>query len=104
MKSAIDSFHMNNVDDKIAIIGDMLELGDQSVTEHEKIIQLLNEYKINYITVGPIFETIVHSKPKFKNTSDLIKNIKAKNIEIINSLALLKGSRGIELEKLEEVL
>ena len=104
MKSAIDSFHMNNVDDKIAIIGDMLELGDQSVSEHEKIIQLLDEYKINYITVGPIFETIVHSKPKFKNTADLIKNIKAKNIEIINSLALLKGSRGIELAKLEEVL
>ena len=63
--------------------------------EHQKIIGLLNEYKINYITVGPIFETIEHSKPKFKNTSELIENIKAKNIEIMNSLVLLKGSRGI---------
>jgi UDP-N-acetylmuramoyl-tripeptide--D-alanyl-D-alanine ligase len=104
MKSAIDSFHMNQASDKIAIIGDMLELGNESKIEHQKIIGLLNEYKINYITVGPIFETIEHSKPKFKNTSELIENIKAKNIEIMNSLVLLKGSRGIGLEKLEEVL
>lgn len=104
MKSAIDSFRMNQAIDKIAIIGDMLELGNESKTEHQKIIELLNEYKINYITVGPIFETIEHSKPKFKNTIDLIENIKFKNIEIMNSLVLLKGSRGIGLEKLEEVL
>lgn len=104
MKSAIDSFHMNQASDKIAIIGDMLELGNESKMEHQKIIEFLNEYKINYITVGPIFETIEHSKPKFKKTSELIENIKAKNIEIINSLVLLKGSRGIGLEKLEEAL
>ena len=104
MKSAIDSFHMNQASDKIAIIGDMLELGQESTAEHKKIIELLNEYQINYITVGPIFESIKHSNPKFKNTIELKEDIKSNNIKIINSLILLKGSRGIGLEKLEEVL
>jgi len=104
MLSAIESFSMIENDSKTAIIGDMLELGLESELEHAKIIEYLRELNIEYLTVGPIFLSIQNNKSvqKFKNTLELEEYLL--NNPIKNKLILLKGSRGIGLEKLEAVL
>lgn len=104
MLSAIESFFMIEHKSKTAIIGDMLELGKESKVEHEKILTKLNEYKIDYYTVGPIFMTCTSNNAikSFENTGELADYLS--NNKIGDKLILLKGSRGISLEKLEQVL
>jgi UDP-N-acetylmuramoyl-tripeptide--D-alanyl-D-alanine ligase len=96
MLAALESFGMLNESDKIAILGDMLELGDESRAEHQKILTYCSENNIECITIGPIFQSLnkigYNSIEEYKE-SYLKKKITKKTI-------LLKGSRGIALELL----
>ena len=88
---------------KTVIIGDMLELGEESVTEHQKIWELAQSLNLDeIITVGSIFKQINPSEKSFKNTDELIEYLKQNPIK--NKNILLKGSRGIALEKVIEFL
>lgn len=100
MKSAIESFAKIQNPDKLLIIGDMLELGTESIEEHAKILQLIEALKLDVLTVGPIFKSI--HQTGFDNTNILIDYLKTKKIQ--DKLILLKGSRGIALEKAIEIL
>lgn len=104
MRSAIESFALIEHPKKIAIIGDMLELGDESIIEHENVIELTNQLQIPTITVGPIFEGLLHNNAtiKVENTNDLIAYLHENPIN--ETLVLIKGSRGIGLEVLESAL
>jgi UDP-N-acetylmuramoyl-tripeptide--D-alanyl-D-alanine ligase len=104
MRSAIESFSLIEHHKKIAIIGDMLELGSDSKTEHEKVFELTNQLQIPIITVGPIFRGISQDNAihQASTTSELITILNENPIH--DSLILLKGSRGIGLEVLENVL
>lgn len=83
---------------KTIIIGDMLELGSQGPSAHQDIIFLAQELKFDdIITVGKIFKNINHSLKSFENTDELIIYLKENPIKTKN--ILLKGSRGIALEK-----
>ena len=103
MASALESFIMIAHDNKLAIIGDMLELGSESDIEHEKIIHYCETNSINYLSVGENFAAI-NSKPatNFLSTEELIAYLKVHPLK--DMLVLLKGSRGIALEKLVPVL
>ena len=88
---------------KTVIIGDMLELGEESVTEHQKIWELAQSLNLDeIITVGSIFKQVNPSEKSFKNTDELIEYLKQNPIK--NKNILLKGSRGIALEKVIEFL
>ena len=88
---------------KTVIIGDMLELGEESVTEHQKIWELAQSLNLDeIITVGSIFKQLNPSEKSFKNTDELIEYLKQNPIK--NKNILLKGSRGIALEKVIEFL
>ncbi len=102
MTNALESFSQIKQTNKLAIIGDMLELGDESVKEHQTILDLIKQLNINIITVGPIFESINSNQLKFTNTSNAQEYFKTNSFN--EYLILLKGSRGIGLEKLEEYL
>ena len=102
MTNALESFSQIKQTKKMAIIGDMLELGDESVKEHQTILDLIKQLNINIITVGPIFESINSNQLKFTNTSNAQEYFKTNSFN--EYLILLKGSRGIGLEKLEEFL
>ena len=104
MKSALESFAEIDHNDKLAILGDMKELGVESIKEHQAIINQLNEYNLPYILVGPEFNQLEakNSIGLFMNTEDLNKFLKEK--VVINKLILLKGSRGIGLEKASHLL
>ncbi len=104
MRSALESFALIDHSKKIAIIGDMLELGEDSIHEHENIVELTNELQIPKITVGPIFRGLIqnNSSIKVENTNDLIAYLHDNPIK--ETLVLIKGSRGIGLEALESAL
>ncbi|KQT33099.1 UDP-N-acetylmuramoyl-tripeptide--D-alanyl-D-alanine ligase [Chryseobacterium sp. Leaf405] len=83
---------------KTIIIGDMLELGEESEQEHENILKLALELGFNeIITVGKNFKTVNSSQKAFESTAELIEYLKLNKIQSEN--ILLKGSRGIALEK-----
>ena len=68
--------------------------------EHKKIIDYCIENKIQFITVGSNFQK--HNSTGFKDTQEVIEYLKS--TDYTNNLLLLKGSRGIALEKAIEFL
>ncbi len=104
MKSALESFAMIDNPEKIFIIGDMLELGDQENTEHEAILSFAQKSGLKGYTVGPRFERINCNAviQSFKDKDEAVTFLKSNPIQ--NTLIMLKGSRGIGLETLENDL
>jgi UDP-N-acetylmuramoyl-tripeptide--D-alanyl-D-alanine ligase len=96
MQSALSSFVEMEHPDKLAILGDMLELGADGPAEHQKILDFVRENKLKLLTVGPIFQDI-----HMNGYADVeaLKELLAKD-QLKDKLILLKGSRGIALEKL----
>jgi UDP-N-acetylmuramoyl-tripeptide--D-alanyl-D-alanine ligase len=103
MSSAIESFQQIKHNNKWVILGDMRELGKESKREHVLIVQLVEELQLKCITVGEEFLILKNStiSYQFKTTQEA-KDFLIEN-PLSNALILLKGSRGIGLEKLEEV-
>lgn len=83
---------------KTIVIGDMLELGDESEKEHQDILLLAQELGFDQIiTVGKHFKNVNKNSAAFESTDQLIQYLKDNNIKSEN--ILLKASRGISLEK-----
>jgi len=100
MKAMLNSFSNQKYKNKLCILGDMLELGEESKKEHLNIIKLTNELKLDCLFVGEIFHNL--TKNSFKDKIDLVKYIQKKNIQ--KKMILLKGSRKISLEELINIL
>lgn len=101
MLSALESFVEITHSKKIAILGDMLELGHYSKEEHQKIINYLTKHNIKALLVGTEFKKL---NPTFKTFNSVDELILSEDLKIKDSFILLKGSRGIKLEKILEDL
>ena len=105
MSLAIENFASLNQPNKMVILGDMLELGSESEKEHDAIVTLLQQKNIsNALLVGPLFINAgkkVNAKT-FSTSDDVVEFLKQN--KIADSTILIKGSRGIKLEKVVEVL
>lgn len=100
MEAALKNLASMEARSKYAILGDMLELGDDTINEHKHIIDLLKKYNIkNSILVGPKFKSLNENQFYFFESTDEAKKW-IENNRINNSLILVKGSRGVQLEKL----
>lgn len=87
---------------KTIIIGDMLELGEESKAEHQNILELAKSLGFeNLITVGNSFKE-VNPERAFANTAELNEYLKTNKITSKN--IMLKGSRGVALEKIIDFL
>ncbi len=100
MRSALESFVSNTQNNKLAILGDMLELGIDSITEHQKIVEFCKEKDLIFMTVGKLFKQI--NKNGFESIMELESYLTENSIT--NKSILLKGSRGISLEKIIPML
>jgi len=99
MKAALDNFLLIETPNKLAILGDMLELGETGATEHQTIIHYCETNKLETIFIGEEFNKQKnHYFLFFNNVEDCNEYLKNKTIK--NNLILIKGSRGIHLEKI----
>lgn len=104
MKIAINNFidiENYDINDKVIIIGDMLELGSYEFKEHENIIRLLEKSPLsndNIFLVGRIFSNMKCKFLKFNTKENFVEHLK--NNLYKNKIILIKGSRKLELEKL----
>ena len=103
MNAALNSFAKLDKPNKWFILGDMFELGDHAKEEHQHTIDVLNEILAeNVVLVGSNFNATDHDFSSFETTEEAKAFIEEQNIE--NSTVLLKGSRGMKLESLADVL
>lgn len=104
MRLAIENFAKLPAENKLVLLGDMFELGEYSKEEHQKIIELIKENKINNaILVGESFSAL-NTLPylHFKTTAECKAHLE--HAKINNHTILIKGSRGMKMEDLQEVL
>ena len=105
MSLALESFKKTNYKNKMIILGDMFELGKDSNYYHQEITNSLE--KINDSTiyiVGEYFCNTKHSDRirSFSSSKELINNLSKTNVS--NYSILIKGSRGMQLEKIIEFI
>jgi UDP-N-acetylmuramoyl-tripeptide--D-alanyl-D-alanine ligase len=100
MLSALSSFIEIDHPQKLVILGDMLELGADGPSEHQKILDFLHAHELAYFTVGPIFKNL--NADGFDNAAMLREKLGEQDLNAC--LILLKGSRGIALEQLIDCL
>ena len=106
MEAAIGNFAaLASKHKKIAILGDMLELGNASQAEHRHVVELLQEHRIlKAFLVGGCFAKT--DRPQdficFDTVDELIAFLRQHPIQ--DSSVLVKGSHGIHLEKAVEFL
>ena len=103
MAAAIENFRLMTVDNKMAILGDMRELGEATAEEHQKVADLLVAAGItNVWLVGEDFGKTVTTFKKFKD----VEAVKAEiaRCQPKNHYILIKGSNGTKLYELPELL
>lgn len=105
MEVALESFKSIKHSNKWIILGDMLELGDESEKEHSNILRKLSGFdKERVLLIGPeyINSNKENSYKTFETTKGANEFILAQPIN--DALILIKGSRGIAMENLLENL
>lgn len=104
MMEAIKSFTSGNFNNPVLILGDMFELGKYSESEHQNIVSVIKQTTIsNVILVGKEFaKTVDHVFTSIKTTDEAIMYFESQKIK--NHTILIKGSRGMQMERLLTVL
>lgn len=106
MTLALQNFIQIPESNKIAFLGDMFELGEESTFEHKNIVELLKKQtQIEFYFIGLEFNKVkfeqsnFHFFATFEEAKSVISEKKFKNNYI-----LIKGSRGMALERIVELL
>ena len=103
MAAALENFKLMEVENKMAILGDMRELGEVSDAEHQKVVDKLQADGIeNVWLVGEEFAKTNCRFRKFNNVDEVKAEIALHKPH--NSYILIKGSNGIKLFELPEIL
>ena len=106
MELAIENLASMDTQNKVAILGDMFELGNYSDSEHLRMLKLASVKEFRFLfACGSEFSKYREQFPKvyfYETREQLFGWLKHNEIE--NCTILLKGSRGMALEKLVEVL
>lgn len=102
MKAAIENFAALNRPKKVLILGDMKELGEDSVEEHHELGRLIARYDFDKILLCgiSIIEVMDNNSEAihFENRPMLSNYLKSKKYK--NTTFLIKGSRSMGLEEL----
>ena len=100
MKVALENFGKLEAENKIAILGDMFELGQDAKKEHIAIAEQANSLNVSkVIFIGENFHEAI---PKTNETYKTFNNFKEQfQLESLkNATILIKGSRGMALERI----
>lgn len=106
MKVALENFIQLQKENKVIIIGDMFELGQESLQEHKAIVGQLDPVSgMDCFFIGKDFyankteKENFHFYDGFESFSDYLKNH-----PFSNKMILIKGSRGMALERTLELI
>ena len=103
MQAALDNFTKNEVSDKVVILGDMFELGESSIFEHQKLVDFIEQFSFHRIfLIGTRFNATQRKTAISFNTFEDFKN-HFKKSDFQNQTVLIKGSRGMALERVLEL-
>lgn len=105
MTLALKAFSEINTNNKVIILGDMLEMGDKSEDEHLKVLNIIRTLNTESVfLVGPVFQKVSAASgyKSFAASDKLVEHLK--NEPLSGKTILIKGSRGIRLEKLYDLL
>lgn len=96
MMAALTNFQNMEVERKMLILGDMRELGAESKSEHQKIVNYLKECTFEEVwLVGEEFAATQHSFKTYANVQEVIKELNTH--KPLGNTILIKGSNGIKL-------
>ena len=103
MAAAIDNLlTMSDEKKKVLILGDMFELGNYAAEEHQRIVDKLKNYEWEGVyLVGSNFAKTQSPYPQYE-TFEAFKEV-FPTLSFNNCLLLIKGSRGMALERLIQV-
>ena len=105
MKMAIDNFLLMKSVKKVLILGDMFELGENSEKEHIKLVKYVKDKSFSrIILIGKFFSAVNQTLqiPAFIDVDSFVKWLDKNPIK--SSYILIKGSRGMKLEKVIDYL
>lgn len=103
MHAALENFRLMEVPHKVAILGDMKELGDSSREEHQKVVDYLGECGFERVMlVGSEFGQVAGSLEHYPD----VEAVKAKLLteKPTGCYILIKGSNSMRLAKLQDIL
>ncbi len=103
MKAALDNFAGFDAAKKIVLLGNMLELGDESVAEHAKVLRAVADYGLEGYFVGEEFRK-AGAERCFSTSDELAAYIASHESGFSSAAILIKGSRGTRMEKVIPVL
>ena len=103
MKAALDNFYHMEADGKMLILGEMRELGTDSQQEHQRIVQLIQDYGFqDVLLVGEEFIKTGCAFRCFSDVNALSEVLKVHHPQ--GKTILIKGSNGTKLFTLPELL
>ena len=103
MMAALENFRLMEVGHKVAVLGDMKELGEGSAEEHRKIVAFLGECGFEkVILVGAEFGKV---NTNFEHYLD-VEAVKEKFMQDkpVGKFVLIKGSNSMKLAQLKDIL
>lgn len=109
MNVALDNLALVEAENKTALLGDMLELGADSVQLHEEILRKAFESGLSLICLvgkefGKVWNSISDKRGSiWFETSDELAQWLSDN-PVVSSTVLVKGSRGTRMEKVLPIL
>lgn len=99
MKAAIENFAKIHAENKVLLLGGMMELGKESIAEHESIVNLIDQYNWkDVVLVGGDFNKFEHGYIYFENSKEAADWFHQQFYE--NTYILVKGSRSMQMERL----
>ena len=106
MRAALTNINNQKENKKILFLGDMFELGKDSKLEHEGIVKLTQDMNLeNCYYIGENFFSIKDNDYPgefFKSFEDFKNHVMT--LQFDDSLILIKGSRGMALERILDIL
>ncbi len=101
VRLAIENFAKLAADHKIILLGGMMELGEESVAEHQTIADLIAQHSWDQVVlVGGDFSKVSHQFTYLQNSLEAKAWLQQLSPE--NSYLLIKGSRSMQMEKILE--
>ncbi|MEO6537422.1 MAG: UDP-N-acetylmuramoyl-tripeptide--D-alanyl-D-alanine ligase [Ferruginibacter sp.] len=100
MRVAIENFAKMKGSQKVLILGSMMELGIESENEHAEVVRLITTYEWHKVVLVGLYDKLPVGFIHFNTSAEVTEWIKKQGYK--NTRFLVKGSRGMKMEKVLE--